>query len=256
MVTAASVSRERGGDVDLAVVGNLVAEPARARILLALLDGRALPAGVLAAEAGVAASTASAHLGRLVAGGFLTVETQGRHRYYWLAGPEVAGALEGLAAVAPTTPVRSLRDDTRARALRRARTCYDHLAGELGVALLAALLRKGALVGHDGSFLPGVDRLSGASPGTCYRLTERGRRFLDEIGVAHDAAGRRPLIRHCVDWTEQRHHLAGRLGAGLASHLFAAGWIERGSIGRSVQVTDTGVRALSANFDVECERFR
>ncbi len=134
------------GDADLSVIGAALAEPARARIVLALGDGRALPASVLAAEAGVAPSTASAHLGRLVGAGLLDVVPQGRHRYYRLAGPEVGALLEALARVAPAGPVRSLRQGTRAEALRRARTCYDHLAGRLGVALLRSLLDRSVLV--------------------------------------------------------------------------------------------------------------
>lgn len=245
-----------GGDADLAAVGALLAEPARARILQALLDGRALPAGVLATEAGVAASTASGHLGRLVDGGFLTVENHGRHRYYRLAGAPVAEMLEGLAHLAPSAPVRSLRDDSRARALRRGRTCYDHLAGELGVALLAGMLRRGALVGHDGSFRPGVERLSAAGPDCCYQLTEMGHDLLADLGLGTVPPTRRPLIRHCVDWTEQRHHLAGELGARIAGHMFAAGWIDRGPIGRSVVVSATGAEALGAHFDIDADRFR
>jgi len=115
------------GDADLAALGSVLGERARARMLLALGDGRALPAGVLASEAGVAASTASQHLGRLVDAGLLSVVPQGRHRYYRLAGPQVAELIEALARVAPAAPVRSLREGTRAHAIRTARTCYDHL---------------------------------------------------------------------------------------------------------------------------------
>jgi DNA-binding transcriptional ArsR family regulator len=122
------------GDADLAALGAVLGDRARARILLALGDGRALAASVLASEAGVAASTASAHLARLVDAGLLAVTVQGRHRYYRLAGPQVAELIEVLARVAPAAPVRSLREGTRAQALRAARTCYDHLAGRLGVA--------------------------------------------------------------------------------------------------------------------------
>src|SRR3954464_3192018 len=138
------------GDTDLAALGSVLAERSRARMLLALGDGRALPASVLASEAGVAASTASRHPGRPGRAGLLARTAQGRHRYYRLAGPEVAELIEVLARVAPTAPVRSLREGTRAHALRAARTCYDHLAGRLGVALLQALIREGSVVGGDG----------------------------------------------------------------------------------------------------------
>ncbi len=144
------------GDADLAAVGAALAEPARARILAALGDGRALAASVLAAEAGVAASTASAHLARLLDAGLLEVLPQGRHRYYRLAGPHVAELLEALARVAPPAPVRSLREGTRAEALRTARTCYDHLAGRLGVALMTALIADGHVTGGDGRHDPAV----------------------------------------------------------------------------------------------------
>src|SRR4051812_17871883 len=138
------------GDTDLAALGAVLAERARTRMLLALGDGRALAASVLAAEAGVARSTASAHLGRLVDAGLLAVTVQGRHRYYRLAGAEVAELIEALARVAPPAPVRSLREGTRAHALRAARSCYDHLAGRLGVAVMRALIDDGAIAGGDG----------------------------------------------------------------------------------------------------------
>src|ERR687887_1897286 len=135
-------------DADLAAVGMLLAEPARARMLAALGDGRALPASALAAEAGVAPSTASGHLARLVEGGLLAAESRGRRRYFRLEGPDVAEALEAIACIAPREPVRSLRQATRAEALRSARTCYDHLAGALGTALLDALVGRGVVAGE------------------------------------------------------------------------------------------------------------
>ncbi len=140
------------GDAHIAAVGSLVADPGRARILLALGDGLALPATVLADEASVAASTASSHLAKLVDGGLLTVERHGRHRYFRLAGPHVAELIETLARVAPATPVRSLRQGNRAEAVRSARTCYDHLAGVLGAELMSAMLEQGLLAGGDGQF--------------------------------------------------------------------------------------------------------
>ena len=164
------------GDVDLAAIGAVLAEPARARILLALGDGRALPASVLASEAGVAPSTASAHLGRLVEAGLLRAHPQGRHRYYRLAGPEVGELIEALARVSPAAPVHSLRQGTRAEALRAARTCYDHLAGRLGVAVFAALLERRLARGGDGVHRldgGGRDRLSSVGRDLDYRLTGR-----------------------------------------------------------------------------------
>src|SRR3954449_5370213 len=172
------------GDTDLAALGAVLAERARSRILLALGDGRALPASVLAGEAGVAASTASGHLGKLVEAGLLDVTAQGRHRYFRLAGPHVAELIEALARVAPAGPVRSLREGTRAHALRAARTCYDHVAGRLGVALFGALISSGAVVGGDGRHDPsGADRLSAAGREVDYRLTPHGAERLDRLGV-------------------------------------------------------------------------
>src|ERR1700760_999895 len=142
------------GDADIASIGALVADRGRARILLALGDGRALPASVLADEAGGAASTASAHLSRLVKGGMLRVERHGRHRYFRLAGPEVGELIEALARISPPAPVRSLKQGSKAHAVRFARTCYDHLAGMLGTKLMEALLERELLTGGDGVFDP------------------------------------------------------------------------------------------------------
>jgi DNA-binding transcriptional ArsR family regulator len=244
------------GDADLAPVASLVGEPARARILLALIDGRALPATRLATEAGVAKATASEHLGRLVDGGLLAVEQYGRHRYYRLARPEIAEVLERLAAIAPRNEVKSLRDDTRARALRNARMCYDHLAGRLGVALLGAFLERGVLEGHDGSFRPGLDALSAPGRDVVYDLTDDGRKVLHELGVETDGFGRRAAIRHCVDWSEQRHHLAGGLGAAVAARLLDLGWIERTEAARVVRVTPEGERALANDFGIAPDDYR
>ena len=232
-------------DADVAAVAELVARPARARILQALADGRALPASVLADRAGVARSTASEHLGRLVAGGLLAVEAHGRHRYYRLAGEEVARLLEALARVAPEVQVRSLGDATRGAALHRARYCYDHVAGRLGVTLLDLLLADGTIDGHDGSFRPGVDRLSSRGGDSPYRLRSPGG-LLGALGVVPAAIeGRRPLLGFCVDWSEQRHHLAGGLGAAIATALVDQGWIERAEASRVVHVLPAGAEGLA-----------
>src|SRR5579859_7457960 len=190
------------GDADIAKIGALVADPARARILLALGDGRALPATVLADEAGVAASTTSAHLAKLVGGKLLTVQRHGRHRYFALAGPEVAELIEALAQLAPAAPVRSLREGSRANAIRVARTCYDHLAGMLGTQLMAALLEQGMLTGGDGMFHGSTtdeDRLAAPGVDLDYRLTRRGHDELERFGVdfAELRSRPRPLIRYC-----------------------------------------------------------
>jgi DNA-binding transcriptional ArsR family regulator len=244
------------GDADIAKIGALVADPGRARILLSLGDGRALPASVLADEAGVGASTASAHLSKLVKGGLLTVERHGRHRYFALASPAVGNLIEALATLAPAAPVRSLRQGNRAAALRAARTCYDHLAGQLGTGLMASMLERELLVGGDGIFhreRAQADRLSSPGFDLDYQLTERGVDELEAFGIDFSALrGRpRPLIRYCVDWSEQRHHLAGGLGAALTRRFFELGWIGRPRQGRAVQVSEDGWSGLRDTFGVQ-----
>ena len=241
------------GDADIAKVGALVADPARVRILLALGDGRALPASVLADEAGVAPSTASAHLGKLVDGRLLTVERHGRHRYFAFASQDVAELIETLAKVAPPAPVRSLREGTRAHAVRNARTCYDHLAGVLGTQLMASMLDRGLLTGGDGVFdhtTAREDRLSAPGSDYDYRLTARGEDELEQFGIdfAELRSRPRPMVRYCVDWSEQRHHLAGSLGAALADRMFELRWVSRARRGRAVTVSDEGARGLEETF--------
>jgi DNA-binding transcriptional ArsR family regulator len=243
------------GDTDLARVGALIGDAGRARVLRALADGRELPASVLAAEAGVAPSTASVHLRKLVEGGLVVAERHGRHRYFRLAGADVARALEAMARIAPPAPVRSLREGTRAHAVRAARTCYDHLAGRLGVALMAALVEDGILVGGDGRHERGraeADRPSAMGRDLDYRLTDDGARRLRDLGVDVDGAlaGPRTTIRYCVDWSEQDHHLSGALGAALADRMFELDWVSRLPRTRAVRVTDAGRAGLAARLGV------
>ncbi|MET8142372.1 winged helix-turn-helix domain-containing protein [Sphaerisporangium sp. NPDC005288] len=220
-------------DADIAAVASLIADPTRAAVLTALLDGRALAAGELARLAGVSAATASAHLARLLAGGLVTVVSQGRHRYYRLSGPEVAEVLEVLARVSPRPQVRSLRQSRQARMLREARTCYDHLAGRAGVKLLEAMLAAGHLAGRDS-----------------YELTAHGGRALAELGVDVDAvrAVRRRFAPACMDWTERRPHLAGALGAAITRSLLERGWYRPGPAPRLLELTDLGGEGLAAMF--------
>jgi DNA-binding transcriptional ArsR family regulator len=219
------------GDADLASVGALLAEPARAKVLLALSDGRSLPASMLAAEAGVAASTTSHHLARLVDGGLISVVTRGRHRYYALAGPDVAELLEAVARVAPAQPITSLREGTRAHALRYARRCYDHLAGRLGVAVTDALERNGFVVATDAAFT----------------VTRDGADGLSRLGFAVRAG---EVGRACRDWTEQRSHIAGPLGCDLLTGFIGRGWLEPHPKTRALQLTAVGSDALSAAIGV------
>lgn len=251
-----------GGDADLAAVAALMAEPARARILLALTDGRALPASSLAAEAGLSAPATTRHLNRLLDGGLVAVEASGRHRYYRLAGPQVAVVLEALASIAPTHPVRSLRQDTHASALRYARSCYDHLAGRLGVALTAGLLHHQVLVATDGihdTARREGERYAAPVPHHPYRLGPAAHPVLAGLGVNLDALlhappRTRPLLRFCVDWTEQRHHLAGGLGAALLAALTDQGWIVRHPRRRTVTLTEEGATALDRHLGIDLDR--
>jgi DNA-binding transcriptional ArsR family regulator len=236
------------GDTDLAALGAVLAERARSRILLALGDGRALPASVLAAEAGVAPSTASGHLSRLVDAGLLTVTVQGRHRYYRLAGPDVGELIEVLSRLAPAAPIRSLREDTRAHAVRNARTCYDHIAGRLGVEIMQALIADGSVTGGDGRHdvdHPGRDRLSARGRDVDYRLSDAGAGRLERLGVE---VGDSRAVRYCVDWSEQAHHLSGAVGRALASRLLALEWVHRDERTRALHVTPEGRRRFQEEF--------
>jgi DNA-binding transcriptional ArsR family regulator len=219
------------GDTDLASVGALLAEPARAKVLLALGDGRSLPASMLAAEAGVAPSTASHHLARLLEGGLITAATRGRHRDFTLAGPEVADLIEAVARVAPAQPVTSLRQGTRAHALRYARRCYDHLAGRLGVALADGLRAQGVVEAIEGGFV----------------VTAPGARRLGELGIAVRSG---ESGRSCVDWTEQRGHIAGTVGRALLTGVLDRGWIVCDARTRALRLTRAGRDGLPAELGV------
>jgi DNA-binding transcriptional ArsR family regulator len=219
----------------LARFAALLADDTRATFCLALLDGRAWTAGELAGHAGVAPATATGHLHKLVAAGLLTEQRQGRHRYVRLAGPRVAELIEDLAAHLPPAPApaRTLRAATASAALARGRTCYDHLAGRLGVAVTDALDRTG-LLSRTGGFA----------------LTPAGLRWLDDLTEAAPAprASRRPPARGCLDWTERREHLAGAAGAAICAHLLDRRWITRVGTGRAVRVTPAGGTALTGLF--------
>jgi DNA-binding transcriptional ArsR family regulator len=224
-------------DADLARIGTLLADPKRAKILLALLSGTPQPASALADAAGASRSLASAHLRKLVDGGLVTVEPRGRQRMYEISGQPVADAIEGLMQLSRPTQVRSLRDANRKENLRQARFCYDHVAGVLGVNITEALVERGALEVADGGFA----------------VTADGVASLGELGVDVPALQRlrRPLTRACLDWTERRHHLAGALGAAIASRFKARGWIEHGAEGRIVRVTPAGKRGFRSWAGVE-----
>jgi DNA-binding transcriptional ArsR family regulator len=247
------VERVVTGDVEISEVAALLADRARCRVLLALNDGRALPASVLADEAGVSRPTASSHLGKLTDAGLLTVEPHGRHRYYRLAGPEVGALLEKLMEIAPVRPVRSLRESTRAGQLRAARTCYDHLAGRLGVEIMAAMIARGYLDGGDGRHHPELsthDQVRGYGRDVDYAITPAGWRWLEEMAVVVPER-RRTLVRYCIDWSEQRHHLAGLLGRALLDRFRSAGWVRPREHSRSVKVTPSGAAALAEGLGID-----
>ena len=219
----------------------LIADPTRAAMLMALADGRAQPAGELAYAAGVTAQTASSHLAKLLAGGLLLVETQGRHRYYRLAGSHVALVLENLASIAsfaPSGPVRRMPRSREARDLQFARCCYDHLAGGLGVAVTQALQDRAFIV---------------ATADKQFEVTHDGMAWFSAMGL--DMAGlkptRRGLARQCLDWTERRHHLAGPLGVAFMTQLCAKGWLRRLKNSRAVQVTPKGWAGLKEQLGVD-----
>jgi DNA-binding transcriptional ArsR family regulator len=235
-----SMATHASAEPDLAAGAAAFADPRRVRVLVALSDGRALPAGRLAQEAGVSASTVSNHLRVLLDHGLVTVEQQGRHRFYRLASPHVEGVLEALALVSPPTPITSLRQHTRSHALRAGRTCYRHLAGQLGVQLFAHLIANGWVVGGDGHHHPGrtADRFSAPGTSERYRLTDPGAAALAAWGIDPALLGTTSPLRYDVDWTEQAHHLAGPLGTAITRRLFERGVIERGRIPRSVVLID------------------
>lgn len=229
----------------IAEIAALRGDPARANMLLALMGGSALTAGELARQAGVSAPTTSGHLAKLAAAGVVAARAQGRHRYYRLASREIAEVLHALMLAATLGPPRHRPPGPRDGALRLARSCYDHLAGRLAVALLAALEAQGHV------------RLS--SEGEAAEPTPQGRAFLADFGLDLDGAGadsrqtsrqtsRRPLCRTCLDWSERRPHLAGRLGAGLFERLLALGWLTRLPGSRALTLTRAGEAGLIATF--------
>jgi DNA-binding transcriptional ArsR family regulator len=219
-----------------AEIAALIGDPARANMLLALMAGRALTAGELAHAARIAPQTASAHLGKLVGARLLALEKQGRHRYFRLASPEVAEMLEGLMAVAADGALRYRPPSRSDEALHQARTCYDHLAGRLGVALADALLSRGHIV---------LDDDGG-------QVTADGTRFFGEFGLnlAGAASQRRRFCRPCLDWSERRRHLGGAVGAAVAVRCFELGWIDRVKGSRAVAITSSGRRGFFEIFGI------
>lgn len=224
----------------IAEVAALIGDPARANMLCALMDGRAHTAAELAHVAGVGAPTASAHLARLVAGGLLLVEKQGRHRYFRVAGAEIAEALEALMALAPAVAPRIRPTGPRDAAMRHCRTCYDHLAGAAAVAMAESLVARGWLVAGPDAF----------------ELTGRGASGLAALGVDPEAAraGRRRFAPCCLDWSERRAHLGGALGAALLAALESRGWVERIPGSRVARITAAGELGLGQALGLDLAR--
>jgi DNA-binding transcriptional ArsR family regulator len=204
--------------IALAEVAAVLAEPARATMCLALIDGRAWTVGELARAAGVAPSTGSEHVSKLVDAGFVETLRQGRHRYVRIADPHVAELIERLAEHADQRPQTGLRASLRAQRLAVARTCYDHLAGTLGVLVRDGMIRLGL-----------VETTNGLA------ITPTGREVLDRLGVRTPPATGRPLLRDCLDWTERREHLGGAVAAALLNRALEASWLDRGA-DRSVRL--------------------
>lgn len=215
-----------------APVAALAGDPARANMLSALLGGKALTASELASEAGIAAPTASSHLAKLEAGGLVSAVAQGRHRYFRLADAEVARMLESLMGVAARAGHLRTRPGPADPAIRKARVCYDHLAGEMGVRMFDSLLRARRI----------------AVRGDEVRLTRAGEAFLAGLGVDVAQGGRRPLCRACLDWSMRRSHLAGRLGAALFERVTALGWAARAKDSRAVLFTRAGEERFAKLF--------
>lgn len=222
--------------VRLAATAALLGDPARANMLIALMDGRALTAKELAYAAHVSPQTTSGHLGKLTEAGLLALQKQGRHHYYRLASPLVGQMMESVMAVAGPnlTPRTTWRGG---EALRTARTCYDHLAGRLGVAIADALCaQEHVALSPDGG-----------------EVTESGHAFLRAFG-AEPVAGKRVFCRPCLDWSERRPHIAGRLGAALAERCFALGWITRQRDTRAVAITAAGRAGFAERFGVRLDQ--
>jgi DNA-binding transcriptional ArsR family regulator len=214
----------------IAHIGSLVGEPARTAMLVALMDGRALTARELADAARITPATASRHLALLVDASLLSVAPQGRHRYHRLASADVARMLEGLMQLSMPTPPEV---GPRSASLRTARTCYDHIAGRLGVAIAGHLRDAGAVVFDE-------DDLTA-------QVTEAAPASLSGLGLDADLAtglGKRPPCRPCLDWSERRMHLAGRLGELICHHCLERGWLSRGQGTRALTITPRGASAL------------
>ncbi|OEH93552.1 ArsR/SmtB family transcription factor [Bacillus solimangrovi] len=226
-------------NTNVAMVASLVSERSRAAILTVLLDGRFHPASELAYMVGIKPQTASFHLSKMVEANVVTVEQHGRHRYYGIFNQEVAQVMESLLSIAPPIEIKSYNQASEDKAIRSARTCYDHLAGSLGVQLTSALLHSGILNEEQEDFV----------------VTEKGKDFFEgfQINLVEVKKKRRSFSKKCLDWSERRHHLAGALGSVLLERLLELNWIERIPKTRAIKVTNVGKQGLKETFSIEIE---
>ncbi len=220
---------------NLARIGALLGDNTRAQMLSTLMHGQALTASELARDAGVTAQTATSHLAKLLDGGLLTVHKQGRHKYFALAGEEVASLLESLMGFSAASDSKRVFTGPRDKAMRKARVCYNHLAGDMGIRLYDSLMHQELLLLRDGT----------------PALSQKGEKFVTEFGIDLPAlrAGKSPLCRSCLDWSERRTHLAGSLGRALYTCMEERRWVKRGD-GRTVIFTARGEREFNAAFPV------
>jgi DNA-binding transcriptional ArsR family regulator len=221
---------------DLSTIAALIGDPARSTILSALLNGQSLPAGELAHRAHITPQTTSLHLSKLVVGGLLTMERMGRHRYYRLKNADVARALESLATISAPPRPQKQPDSADYQAICFARTCYDHLAGKLGVVMTQALLARGLIRLHDRT----------------YAVTKKGSGWLASWNINEQElhASRRLFARTCLDWSERRYHVAGALGAAIANRLLDEGWVTRIAGNRALRLTEAGRKGLKRELAI------
>jgi DNA-binding transcriptional ArsR family regulator len=219
---------------DIARIAALIGEPARSNMLTALMSGKALTASELAAEAGITLQTTSSHLSKLSAGGLVLPRKQGRHKYFTLTSDEVARVLEGLMGLAAVSGQLRTRPGPRDAALRKARVCYNHLAGDKGTQLFDSLVNKGCILSRDGEL----------------QLLEAGREFAFSFGIDVEAlaAMKVPLCRECLDWSERRTHLAGSLGRAMLARIEALGWARRDGQSRAIVFSPDGERQFDRMF--------
>ena len=219
---------------DIALLGSVIGDPARANMLIALMSGKALTATELASEAGITVQTASSHLSKLEGAGLLQQRKQGRHRYFALADDDVAQLLEAMMGLAASRGLMRTRTGPKDPALRRARVCYNHLAGDLGVQLFDSLQQRQLLTGTE----------------TDFALTEAGRDFLEDLGIDVQALERerRPVCKSCLDWSERRTHMAGALGTALLDRFIGLGWAERVPKSRIISFSPKGQKAFETHF--------